>query len=155
MDKIKPKPETPRTTEPQETGAKRALRQAQNPRIASAAGRVKPLRGSYAALRPCAGDSTPLLWLKALVWPKGSFRPGKPGPNPPFFPRKQRSPSDRPGAVQGAKRRSEPLTARTDLESLQARGKGLAQRNGFATIRPRTCLQGLRRCETVLQNQCD
>ena len=28
----------------------------------------------------------------------------------------------------------------------------LAQRNGFATIRPRTCFQGLRRCETVLQN---
>ena len=28
----------------------------------------------------------------------------------------------------------------------------LAQTNGFATIRPRTCFQGLRRCETVLQN---
>ena len=31
---------------------------------------------------------------------------------------------DRPGAVQGAKRRSGPLTARTDLESFRARGKG-------------------------------
>ena len=41
---------------------------------------------------------------------------------PPLSPRKQLSPSDRPGAVQGAKRRSEPLTARTDLGSL-ARGK--------------------------------
>ena len=53
MDKIKPKPETPRTREPQATGAKRALRQAQTPRIASVAGRVKPLRSSYAALGPC------------------------------------------------------------------------------------------------------
>ena len=42
----------------------------------------------------------------------------------PLFPREQRCPSDRPGAVQGAKRRSEPLTARTDLESCEARGKG-------------------------------
>ena len=31
----------------------------------------------------------------------------------------------------------------------------LAQTNGCATIRPRTCFQGFRRCETVLQNQCD
>ena len=30
--------------------------------------------------------------------------------------------------------------------------RGIAQTNGFATIRPRTCFQGLRRCETVLQN---
>ena len=76
--------------------------------------------------------------------------------NPPF-PCKQRLLSDRPGAVQGAKRRSGPLTARTDLESSGARGKAivvrqLAQTNGFATIRPRTCFQGRRRCETVLQN---
>ena len=31
-----------------------------------------------------AGDSAPTLRLKALVWPKGSFRPGKPGPTPLF-----------------------------------------------------------------------
>ena len=43
---------------------------------------------------------------------------------PPLSPRKQLSPSDRPGAVQGAKRRSGPLTARTELESSGARGKG-------------------------------
>ena len=30
-----------------------------------------------------------------------------------------------PQALQGAKRRSEPLTARTDLESSRARGKGV------------------------------
>ena len=29
-------------------------------------------------------DSAPTLRLKALVWPKDSFRPGKPGPTPPF-----------------------------------------------------------------------
>ena len=79
------------------------------------------------------------------------------GPNPPFS-LVNSPPSDRPGAVQGAKRRSGPLTARTDLESFKSEGKGelrrrrLAQRNGFATIRCRTCFQGLRRCETVLQN---
>ena len=32
---------------------------------------------------------------------------------------------DRPGAVQGAKRRSGPLTARPALESLRDEGKGL------------------------------
>ena len=37
---------------------------------------------------------------------------------------KQRLPSDRPAAVQGAKRRSEPLTARTDLESSATRERG-------------------------------
>ena len=40
------------------------------------------------------------------------------------FPRKQASPSDRPAAVQDAKRRSGPLTARTDLESSRARPPG-------------------------------
>ena len=50
------------------------------------------------------------------------------------------------------------MTARTDLESFKSEGKGelqrrrLAQTNVFATIRPRTCFQGLERCETVLQN---
>ena len=47
------------------------------------------------------------------------------GPRPPLFPRKQRVFRIGPGAVQGAKRRSEPLTARTDLESFRAREKGL------------------------------
>ena len=42
----------------------------------------------------------------------------------PLFPREQRVSPDRPGAVQGAKRRNLPLTARTDLESLQARERG-------------------------------
>ena len=37
--------------------------------------------------------------------------------------------SDRPGAVKGARfaRRSEPLTARTDLESYEGEGKGIPQ----------------------------
>ena len=52
-------------------------------------------------------------------------------PAPPLFPREQRRPSDRPRAVQGAKRRSEPLTARTDLESSRARGKGVGCRRGW------------------------
>ena len=42
----------------------------------------------------------------------------------PPFPREQRVSPDRPAAVQGAKRRSAPLTARTDLESCSTRGKG-------------------------------
>ena len=42
----------------------------------------------------------------------------------PLFPREQRVSPDRPGAVQGAKRRSEPLTARTDLESCATRERG-------------------------------
>ena len=40
---------------------------------------------------------------------------------------KQRLPSDRPAAVQGAKRRSGPLTARTDLESFRARERGIQE----------------------------
>ena len=39
------------------------------------------------------------------------------------FPSYQPSPSDRPRAVKGAKRRSGPLTARTDLESFRVRGR--------------------------------
>ena len=61
---------------------------------------------------------------RRLVWPKGSLSARPHGPPPPFPSREQRVSPDRPAAVQGAKRRSEPLTARTDLESLQARGKG-------------------------------
>ena len=78
---------------------------------------------------------------------------------PPLFPRKQRSPSDRPGAVQGAKRRSGPLTARTDLESYATRGKGgtaggevhsraVAQRRVYATI------PGTRVCKGPLSPGC-
>ena len=62
---------------------------------------------------------------------KVSFGPGKHGPEKPDnqahpspFPRKQPRLRDRPAAVQGAKRRSEPLTARTDLESSVARERG-------------------------------
>ena len=47
-----------------------------------------------------------------------------PAPLPPLSPHKQRIPSDRPGAVQGAKRRSVPLTARTDLDTIKREGKG-------------------------------
>ena len=54
-----------------------------------------------------------------------SARPHGPNAPTPLSPREQRSPSDRPGAVQGAKRRSEPLTARIDLESSTTRGKGI------------------------------
>ena len=42
-------------------------------------------------------------------------------PEPPLFPREQRVSPDRPAAVQGAKRRSEPLTARTDPGSFGER----------------------------------
>ena len=49
------------------------------------------------------------------------FRPVRTARNPPFPSYKRPSP-DRPGAVQGAKRRSEPLTARTDPGSSRARG---------------------------------
>ena len=45
-------------------------------------------------------------------------------PEPPFSPHKQSSLRIGPQAVQGAKRRSEPLTARTDQKSSRARGKG-------------------------------
>ena len=42
----------------------------------------------------------------------------------PLFPRKQPRLPARPAAVQGAKRRSEPLTARTDPQSSGARERG-------------------------------
>ena len=43
------------------------------------------------------------------------------------FPSYKLCASDRPGAVKGARfaRRSEPLTARTDLESYEGEGKGI------------------------------
>ena len=43
----------------------------------------------------------------------------QPGPWLPLSPRKQAIPSDRPGAVQGAKRRSGPLTARISSDNNQ------------------------------------
>ena len=52
-------------------------------------------------------------------------------PEIPLFPREQRVSPDRPVAVQGAKRRSEPLTARTNLESSRARGKGVGCRRDW------------------------
>ena len=69
--------------------------------------------------------------------PNRGIRPGKHGPEKPDnqahpspFPRKQPRLPDRPAAVQGAKRRSEPLTARTDLQSSVASGS-----TGFETER--------------------
>ena len=50
----------------------------------------------------------------------------------PLSPRKQRVSPDRPGAVQGAKRRSEPLTAKTDLKSSGTRGKGAPATRAFS-----------------------
>ena len=69
------------------------------------------------------GDSAPRLRLKAAgMTERFSFYPStRP---PPLSPREQRVSPDRPAAVQGAKRRSEPLTARTDLQSSAARERG-------------------------------
>ena len=56
---------------------------------------------------------------------QGSFQPIHTARNPtPPFPRKQSFPTDRPGAVQGAKRQSGPLTARTGPGSSRERKKG-------------------------------
>ena len=80
----------------------------------------------------------PTLRLKALVWPKGSFRPGKPDPTP-LFPRKQPSPSDRPGAVQGREAAKQTLNGDDRSGILLHEGKGgrcrrcLAQTSDFAT----------------------
>ena len=46
------------------------------------------------------------------------------GPDPPPFPREQRRPSDRPGAVQGAKRRSRTLDGEDRSGIIQGEGKG-------------------------------
>ena len=68
-----------------------------------------------------AGDSAPPLRLKAAgMTERFPFGPST-RPEPPLFPREQRISPDRPAAVQGAKRRSEPLTARTDLERFAVR----------------------------------
>ena len=50
----------------------------------------------------------------SLIWAGGRRDPARKQPRLP----------DRPAAVQGAKRRSEPLTARTDLQSSVARERG-------------------------------
>ena len=63
---------------------------------------------------------------RRLVWPKGSLSARPHGPTPPFSPREQYVSPGRPAAVQGAKRRSVPLTARTYLESCEARERGSA-----------------------------
>ena len=77
------------------------------------------------------GDSAPRLRLKAAgMTERFPFGPSA-RPDPPLFPREQYVSPDRPAAVQGAKRRSEPLTARTDLESSRARGKGVGCRRGW------------------------
>ena len=77
------------------------------------------------------GDSAPRLRLKAAgMTERFPFGPSA-RPETPLFPREQYVSPDRPAAVQGAKRRSEPLTARTDLESSRARGKGVGCRRGW------------------------
>ena len=68
------------------------------------------------------GDSAPRLRLKAAGMTERF--PFCPSTRPPLSPREQRVSPDRPAAVQGAKRRSEPLTARTDLQSSAARERG-------------------------------
>ena len=57
-----------------------------------------------------------------LVWPKGTFRPGKPRPEPAVS--LVNSHPLRIGPERSKARRSGPLTARTDLESYASRGKG-------------------------------
>ena len=92
-------------------------------RIAAAKGRVKPL----ARLLRCATALrvTAPLGCGSGVWygRKVPFGPST-RPEPHLSPREQRVSPDRPAAVQSAKRRSVPLTARTNLELSRARGKG-------------------------------
>ena len=79
-----------------------------------------------------AGDSAPRLRLKATGMTERFLSGPSTRPEPPLFPREQRVSPDRPAAVQGAKRRSVPLTARTDLELFETRGKGVQERGGRA-----------------------
>ena len=89
-----------------------------------------------------AGDSAPRLRLKASgmaerflsARPHGPKQPDNQD-HPPSFPRKQRLPPDRPAAVQGAKRRSVPLTARTDPGSSRARGTRSRVRSLSASVK--------------------
>ena len=73
-----------------------------------------------------AGDSTPLLRLKRLGMAERFLSARtRPETTTPLFPRKQPFfGSARSGPGRGT-RRSEPLTARTDLESSKAREKGI------------------------------
>ena len=97
-------------------------------------------RGQAAGAAPTlrygpAGDTAPRLRLRRLVWPKGSLPARTPAEKPkPPFPLVNSSPSDRPGAVQGAKRRSGPLTARTDLGIMRGEGKGASAQSMLETI---------------------
>ena len=66
------------------------------------------------------------------------------------FPSYKLCASDRPGAVKGARfaRRSEPLTARTDLESYEGEGKGIPQPSShLPTKNPEYPKRNLRRGE--------
>ena len=64
---------------------------------------------------------------------QGSFRTIHTARNPTSpFPRKQSFPTDRPGAVQGAKRQSGPLTARTGPGSSRERKRGHPNRSAAA-----------------------
>ena len=79
-------------------------------------------------------------------------------PDPPLFPRKQTPPSGSARSGPGRETAKRTLDGEDRSEIIRHEGKGdrcrrFAQTNGFATIRPRTCFQGLRRCETVLQNR--
>ena len=58
------------------------------PEIASAKGRVKPLARLLRYATALRVTPPHLLRLKALVWPKGTFRPVY-GPNPPQTPRER------------------------------------------------------------------
>ena len=120
------------------------------PRIASAKGRVKPL----ARLLRCATAlrvTAPLgCGSRRPVWPKGSLpaRHTRPEtPQAPLFPRKQRFPFGWARSGPGREAAKRTLDGEDRSGILRGEGKGnrcrrLAQRNGFATIRPRTCFQG-------------
>ena len=93
---------TPTQTSPPERTAPDSLRR----EASQAAGVAPTLR--YGP----AGDSAPRLRLKASWYDRKV--PFRPEPTTPLFPRKQRVFRIGPQAVQSAKRRSVPLTARTD-----------------------------------------
>ena len=84
-----------------------------------------------------AGDSTPLLRLKRLGMAERFLSARtRPETTTPLFPRKQPFfGSARSGPGRGT-RRSEPLTARTDLESSKGEGKGASRRSPEASEPP-------------------
>ena len=77
-----------------------------------------------------------------LKSPSGSRWRSPPLQFPPF-PHKQRVTQDRPGAVKGAKRRSEPLTARTGPHNLALRERGVRGRVAAAEPPPIRALDSL------------